>query len=383
MRLLGRSELKVLLQRPEETSVSIYMPTQRTGDVEQGAIRLKNLLRNAEDKLLGMGLRQPEATHLMEQGWALVDDPLFWHHQGDGLALFMAPDIFRYFRLPYHLDETVIVSKRFHVSPLLPLFANDGIFYVLALSQNKVRLIQCSRDAGREVTPRTLPGSMADVLQYDEFSENLQFRSGPTQGAAGRGNAMYHGHGEGKDVAKDQLIRFLREVDHGLHEALKEEQSPLVLAGVEYLVAHYREVNTYQHLLSDDVDGNPDDLSPAELQNRAWPIVEAYFAREWEKALARFGEGSGRGLTLTRLDDVVLAAHDGRVSALFVAMELQRWGRFYRDERRLELHEEYQPGDEDLIDAAVVGALMTGAAVHVVAPKHVPNGEEVAALLRY
>lgn len=383
MRLLGRSELKALLQRPEEASVSIYMPTQRTGDVEQGAIRLKNLLRDAEAKLQGMGLRQPEAARILEQGKALVDDTLFWHHQGDGLAVFMAPDMIRYFRLPYHLDETVVVSKRFHVSPLLPFFANDGIFYVLAISQNKVRLVQCSRDAGREVTPGTLPESMADVLQYDEFSENLQFRSGPSQGAAGKGNAIYHGHGEGKDVAKDQIVRFLREVNHGLHEALKDEQAPLVLAGVEYLLAHYREINSYPYLLSEEVDGNPDDLSPAELQSKAWPMVEAYFTREYEKALARFGEGSARGLTVTRLDDVVLAAHDGRVSSLFAAIEMQRWGRFFRDERRLELHEEYQPGDEDLIDAAVVGSLMTGAAVHVVAPKDVPNGEEVAALLRY
>ncbi len=363
--------------------MSIYMPTQRTGDVEQGAIRLKNLLRDAEDKLQGMGLRQPEAARLLEQGRALVDDTLFWHHQGDGLALFIAPDMFRYFRLPYRLDEMVAVSNRFHVSPLLPLFANDGIFYVLGLSQNKVRLIQCSRDGGREVTPGTLPESMADVLQYDEFSENLQFRSGPSQGAAGKGNAIYHGHGEGKDVAKEQVVRFLREVDHGLHEALKDEQSPLVLAGVEYLLAHYREINSYPSLLSEEVDGNPDDVSPAALQSRAWPIVEAYFTRERETALTRFGEGSARGLTLTRLEDVLLAAHDGRVSTLFVGLGVQQWGRFSRDERTIEMHEDYQLGDEDLIDAAVVDALMTGARVHVVPPAVVPNGEEVAALLRY
>lgn len=383
MRLLGRSELKALLQRPDDASVSIYMPTQRTGDVEQGSIRLKNLVREAENKLQNVGLRQPDANRLLEQGRALVDDTLFWHHQGDGLAVFMSTDMFRYFRLPYHLDETVVVSNRFHVSPLLPLFATDGIFYVLGLSQNRVRLIQCSRDGAREVTPGTLPNSMADVLQFDEFSENLQFRSGPSQGPAGRGTAMYHGHGEGKDVAKDQIVRFLREVDHGLHEALKDEQVPLVLAGVEFLLAQYREVNTYSYLLPDEVDGNPDEMTPAELQSRAWPVVEAYFTRERETALAHFGEGSARGRTLTRVEDVLVAAYDGRVSVLFVGLGVQRWGRFIREDRRIEMHEGYQSGDEDLIDAAVVGALMTGAAVHVIPSSSVPNGEEVAALLRY
>lgn len=383
MKLLARSELKTLLERPEDTSVSIYMPTQRTGDVEQGAIRLKNLLRRAEERLLDQGLRQPEAARVLEQGRALVDDTLFWHHQADCLALFMAPDMFRYFRLPYRLDETVTVSTRFHVSPLLPLFTTSGIFYVLCLSQNKVRLIQCSRDGGRELTPETLPESMADVLQYDEFSENLQFRSGPPQGAAGKSSAIYHGHGEGKDAVKDNIVRFLREVDHGIRDSLKDEQAPLVLAGVEYLRAQYRDINTYPYLVVEGVDGNPDGLSPAALQSKAWPLAERHFTRERESALTRFGEGSARGLARTRLEDVLLAAHDGRVSVLFVGLGVQRWGQFSVADRRIELHETYRTGSEDLIDAAVVAALLTGAAVYVVPPPDVPNGGESAALLRY
>ncbi len=383
MRLLGRSELRMLLERQEDTAVSIYMPTQRTGDLEQGPIRLRNLLRVAEEKLLAQGLRHPDAAHLLEQGRKLVDDDLFWHHQADGLAIFMSADKFSYFRLPYHLAETVVVSPRFHVSPLLPLFANDGIFYILCLSQNKVRLIQCSRDGARELTPDVLPESMADVLQYDEFSENLQFRSGPSQGAAGKSTAMYHGHGEGKDVEKDNIARFLREVDHGIHDVLKNEQTPLVLAGVEFMRAAYREVNSYAHLLSEGVDGNPDELSPQQLQRKAWPLVEKHFARERETALERFGEGLARGLTQTRLEDILLSALDGRVAVLFVGLGIQRWGSFSPEDRHIDIHQDFQPGDEDLSDTAVVHALLTGAAVHVIPPTDLPNGEEIAALLRY
>ncbi len=383
MRLFGRSELRTLLDRQENTAVSIYMPTQRTGDLEQGPIRLRNLLRVAEEKLLAAGLRHPDAAHLLEQGKRLIDDNLFWHHQADGLAIFMSADRFSYFRLPYRMEETVVVSPRFHVSPLLPLFANDGIFYILCLSQNKVRLIQCSRDGARELTPDVLPESMADVLQYDEFSENLQFRSGPSQGAAGKSNAMYHGHGEGKDVEKDNIVRFLREVDHGINDVLKNEQLPLVLAGVEFMRAAYREVNSYAHLLSEAVDGNPDELSPQQLQRKAWPFVEKYFVRERETAVMRFGEGSARGLTQTRLEDIVLSALDGRVAVLFVGLGIQRWGCFSPEDRHVEVHQDFQPGDEDLSDIAVVHALLTGAAVHVVPPAELPNGEEIAALLRY
>lgn len=383
MRLLGRADLKALLDTPEDASVSIFLPTQRTGDLGQGAIRLKNLLREAEEKLLVSGLRRPDAERLLEKGKALGEDTLFWHHQADGLAVFIAKDTFTYFRLPYHLDEVVVVANRFYVSPLLPMFAADGIFYVLGLSQNKVILVQCSRDGARDVTPESMPPSMADVLQFDEVSRDLQSHAGPQQGASGRGPAIFHGHGEGKDEAKDNIVRFLREVDRSLRDFLKLEQPPLVLAGVSYLSTLFREVTTYTHLLDEGVEGNPDQLSPAELQSRAWPLVAAYFAREREEALSRFGDGSAHGLTASRLQDVLLAAHDGRVAALFVALGVQGWGVFSAEERRVEVHAAFVPGDEDLMDAAVVRALLTGAAVHVMAPADVPNGEPIAALLRY
>jgi hypothetical protein len=39
----------------------------------------------------------------------------------------------------------VVVTDRFHIKPLLPLLSGDGRFYVLALSQSEVRLLQGTR----------------------------------------------------------------------------------------------------------------------------------------------------------------------------------------------------------------------------------------------
>ena len=41
-------------------------------------------------------------------------------------------------------DELVVVSDNFHVKPLMPLLTGDNLFYVLALSQKEVRLIECT-----------------------------------------------------------------------------------------------------------------------------------------------------------------------------------------------------------------------------------------------
>ncbi|RPJ11944.1 MAG: hypothetical protein EHM37_10145 [Deltaproteobacteria bacterium] len=38
--------------------------------------------------------------------------------------------------------ELAVVSHRFHVKPLLPVLTSDGTFYILALSQNQLRLLE-------------------------------------------------------------------------------------------------------------------------------------------------------------------------------------------------------------------------------------------------
>ncbi|MGH8601563.1 MAG: hypothetical protein ACREXR_01905, partial [Gammaproteobacteria bacterium] len=38
-----------------------------------------------------------------------------------------------------------VVEHRFHLKPLFPLISGDGTFYLLALSQNEVRLFKGSR----------------------------------------------------------------------------------------------------------------------------------------------------------------------------------------------------------------------------------------------
>lgn len=383
MSLLGRAELRMLVQNTDDFAVSFYLPTQRTGEVTQGAMRLKNLLRTAEERLQVMGLRRPDALRLLERAQSLVDETLFWHHQADALALFASQSTFTHFRLPYSLDEMVVVGTHFHLSPLLPLFSTEGVFFVLGLSQKKVRLIECSRDGSYEMTPDSLPSSLADVLQYDEFSKNIQFRSGPSLGAAGRGSAIYHGHGAGKDSVKDNISRFLREVDRGLRQALKEERAPLILAGVGYLRVLYSEINSYPHLLPEGIDGNPDVLNPVELQRQAWPLVAEYFAHERKKALDQYNEAAARGLTINRLEDMVLAAHDGRIAIVFAGLGIHRWGQYDFERRHVEVHESFQPGDEDLMDAAVIQSMLMGASAYVLPQSEMPGGESITATLRY
>ena len=63
---VSTDELKQLAETRGATCVSIYMPTHREGsEVQQDPIRLRNLLAEAERRLLGQGLRTPDVQAML------------------------------------------------------------------------------------------------------------------------------------------------------------------------------------------------------------------------------------------------------------------------------------------------------------------------------
>jgi len=380
MTVLTREEIQKLSGRPGKGTVSIYMPTNRASDIEQNQIRLKNLLARAEQEMIEEGLRTTDAKKVLQPARELLPNRLYWQHQSDGLAVFTSPGFFRSYRLPYSFPELVIEGDSFHIKPLLRLLSGDGLFYVLAVSQNEVRLLQCTRDSQFLVTPESIPHSMAEALAFDEQEKQLQYHTfGTGEGAS----AVFHGHGTGTDDKKDRILRFFQAIDRGLQELLKSEEAPLVLAGVDYLHPIYRKANHYRNLLDEGITGNPDGMTPEQLHEEAWALVEPYFERDLKNAIHRYGDLTGTGLAVDNIENAILAAHDGRISSLFVALGVQQWGIFDTENRKVQLHEERETGDEDLLDLITVYTLSQKGTVYVLEPEKMPGGNLLAAVLRY
>jgi Bacterial archaeo-eukaryotic release factor family 7 len=386
MSLLAKHELRELIESPGPWCVSIYMPAHRAGaETQQDPIRLKNLLNEAEEQLVAARLRSPEARDLLEPGRRLLIDSAFWRGQGDGLALFLTAEADRHYRLPLSFDSLVVVGPRFQIKPLLPLLTADAEFYILALSQDEVRLLYGTRYSISEVDIETMPQGLSDALRYDDPQKQLQFHTGTAAPGAGKRAAIYHGHGVGSNDVKPNLLRYFQEVAASLHPVLREERAPMVLAGVDYLLPIYREASSYPHLVDAQVTGNPEGLSLWELHARGWELLRPHFDAARELALARYQQlaGSGSSQASTNLQDVLLAAHGGLVENLFVALGVQQWGTFDAATHRVEIHEAAQPGDVDLLDLAAAYTFVNGGVVYARPPEDMPDSAALAAVLRY
>lgn len=385
MHLLTREELKALSYIPDGPAVSIYLPTHRAGsETRENPIRFKNLVTEAEEQLIANDVRAPEAGELLEPVQELIEDYEFWQNQSDGLALFLTADQRHYYRLPASFEELVVVGDRFHLKPLMPLLSNDGRFYLLALSQNEVRLFHGTRDSLIEIELEDMPTSLAEALRFDEPHSQQQFHTATDSSVApGSRPAVYHGHGVGTDDEKEEILRYFHHLDKGLADILQDDRIPLVLAGVEYLFPLYREANTYGSLFEEGLSGNPENLGPDELHRQAWEILEPYFRQSQEEALAQYHHLSDTGQSSQNLWEIIPAAHYGRVDTLFVAKGQQQWGSFDPDNDSLVLGAEAKFGKEDLLDSAAVQTLLNGGTVYTLEPEAMPHGAQLAAIFRY
>ncbi len=352
---------------------SLYLPTHAAGrDVAQDPIRFRGLIKRATDEI--------DDPTVLDPVRALADDPEFWAHGSAGLGVLVDAESVTVVRLSDEVGELAVVSDRFHLKPLLVALGNATRFEVLALSQHGVRLLGASGSVATELDVPELPSSMPEALQWDDRERQLQSHSaGRTVG--GQVTAGFHGQGGRSDSRDADIRRFLQMVDRAVADHRQGSTIPLVLAGVDELVAEYRGVTRCQHVVDGHVPGNPEQLRADDLAERARPLVPPVASDREQRA--REAHLARTAATVDTVEQAVIAAAAGQVASIFVPADEACWGRYRAGHTVLVEHDVREPGDHDLTDVAATETLRHGGEVFVVPFDDVPGGGTAAATLRY
>ncbi|MBC8591433.1 hypothetical protein [Wansuia hejianensis] len=387
MDILRVQDLQNLINLEQHFFISIYMPTFSSGvDIRQNPVKFKQLLRKAESKLYDFEMRKEEVETFLKLATNLVGETKFWQNQSEGLAIFIYADGMKYFRLPFKFKESVTVSNKIYVKPLLPLFTGNGQFNILALSKNEVRLFRCTRQNIIEIELEDAPDNMYDMQVDDDAKTNLLIRTsntvGPNQLVY---NKVTQGQGNEIDYERKELTRYFRAIDKSLLNMEYDENIPLVLAGVEYLIPIYREKSNYPYIVEDFIRGNPEILSPEELHQKAWEIVEPIFTKDQKQAQKKYSQycGQDNELYLNNLEKIIPAAFNGQIESLFLDNSISKWGKFDHATNKVQFHKEEKNGNEDLMEYACILTLSRGGKVFAVDKSKVPDENHIAAVLRY
>lgn len=381
-------EFKALAATKGDVCVSLFVATSPFGDqAEANRITFKDLAKQALSELQEAGIDKRRIEPIAEQFGHLAGtilentndnkfryrerDPSeeineFWRAQANGLAVLATPKMMRTFRLPNRPKPLAEVADRFHLTPLIQAMISRHDIFVLALSENHVRLVHVFVD---------LPPIPIIVTGLPKDAKD----------ATGRPSVNVrspHGRIHGLEGQKVLLHQYARKVDQAIRSALAGQTAPLALAAAEPLASIFRSVSSYPNLVEDMIRGSPDDVSDRQLKDAALPILDGLYTRELKTILARYNELKPRRAAT----DISYAAHAvtaGAIDQLLVDLDAVIPGVVSELDGSVTYATSDNAETYNVVDEVARRGLCTGARVLGAKRDELPERSPLVAILRY
>ncbi|MCA3554429.1 hypothetical protein [Aestuariivirga sp.] len=366
--LPATQDIAELSRERADACVSIYLPTTPvTQNIRAARIEYGNLVKQALAQLDEVGFDKRRRALLEENLTTFAEDDAFWALQAHSLAVLATPDRLRTYRLANNLSQALDVSDRFYLKPLLRALAFPHEAYVLALSENGVRLIE------------VLPGGVAQPVKVPGLPKDAASHSGKSS----LNDRSHSGRIHGDEGQRIRHLQYLHAIDGALRPLLVGHSAPLIVAGVNPLAVLFHSVNRYHHLVSQIISVNPDETTDQELAARTAPLLDEVYAEELAKLKAVYGNRSGVGRTSADLSDVARAAVRGAVELLMVDIDqnVQGW---MDEDGGIRFAAADTAKSYDIVDEIAAHVLATGGRVLAVRKDDLPvPGAALCAILRY
>lgn len=382
---LSKEEFAGLANYKSDCCISLYVATTTSTNADANRqkdfIGFKNKLQQLTASLKDKNVDVTEIERLLKPGYDLLRTEDFWTSLSQGLAVYIADGYFRYIKLPMTPRDEMLINSSFFLTPLIPVITSKDHFYVLVLSKKQAKFYRADAFGIQFIDVPGMPRGVEDVVHFEQKDDIDLFRTDTSGAGAG---ASYHGMGTGRPDHKTNLAMYFDEVDETLwKEILNRENVPLLLAGVEYLIPIYKEVAKYKPIWDEALTGSHEHENPQTLYEQARAVMEPYFAERVDKALNIYANQSATELTTSVPEDIIPAAHYGRIAQLFVMKGEHIWGTFDEMNNQLTIHPTQEEGDECLVDKSVIKTLMTGGEVYMLPEQRMPGRSKLAAVMRY
>lgn len=358
--------------------LTISLPIAAADNVsEQDSRRLKSALQFVESLLAKREWKAPRIHEFL--GPIRQMESISRGVQGGSLVVLRSAEHFQYFQVHATLRESVTLAEHFQILPYFRALQEERRhFFVLALSQNHVRLLRCTNHTSEDVPlPPKTPSSIEVWLNTRTPTSSPDHGEHSTREAGATAGAFTSTHD--RDRFDPHIANFFHQVNTGVSQALRNETSPLILVGVDFEISMYRDINSYPHLAAEHVEGSPESLKGVEMHARALPAADKAFQQPMKKALELYERFAGSERASSKPCDVVKAAAEGRVAHLFVEEGAQQLGHWDQDAFQVTGEGE----GENLLNIAALQTIAHGGEVWVTSRENVPNKKPVAALLRF
>jgi hypothetical protein len=275
-----------------EVCVSVILNTHRTRpDNQQDIILLKNLVKEAEERLLNEYDKryiEPVIKNLNS-----IVAGIDHNHNLESLILFASHDFADYTRLPVDVKDRVVIDESFATRDLVRAMHQESAYYILVLSRQNARLIEAFNDKVVEEIDGKFPIKNS-LYTTDKLKLSMV---------------------DGQD---NMIEEFFNRVDKTVWEVTKDHTLPIVLATESRNFDHYFKVSDRKDLILGHINRGRDDDKAHHIVAEAWTLVLDLIKTRNEARMSDLRSAVTSGKFVSDYNDILKAIREGRGKTLFV-----------------------------------------------------------------
>ena len=343
----------------QEGCVTIILNTHRTKpDYLKDSIQLKNLVKEAEDRLTGT-FEKRVVRSIMEKLNRLVEK--IDHSQNlESLIIFANQNFTDYTRLTISSENRVVIDQTFATRELVRAMHQQAAYYVLVLSRQKARLIEASNDKVVQELKRDFP--LVNNL-YTTDRARLSTNKG-----------------------QDNLIEeFFNRVDKVVTETTRDHPLPLVLATENRNYEYYLKIADNKDLIIGYINRNRDDETAHDIVKDAWEEVLELAKKKNQARIDELHQAVGQNKFVSDYSEIWNAIQQGRGKTLFVKRRYYQPALIEGNKILLvdEIDKDQKGIVDDIIDEMIEQNLAFGGDTVFVEGNEIESFQNIALVTRY
>ncbi len=293
-----KATLKGLKDIRSENCITIIMTTHQTKpDYLNDGLRLKNLIKEVETRLMA-DLDKTDATKLLGKVNLLAGS--IDHSQNiESLMLFVNEDIAEFIRLPIKVEDRVVIDETFATRDLMRTIHLETHYYIMVLSQDKIRLIEAMNGKAIKEFGKPFP---IENTQY--FSKNRAENA-----IASRQTNL--------------IAEFFNQADKDVNALRRSNPLPVFICGLEENHNEYLKIADLKHTIFNVfLDKNKINDSVHSIVEDAWIVVKDYVTEKNNSRKQELKKAVGENKFLSDTNEIWRAISEGRVQTLFIEQGL-------------------------------------------------------------
>lgn len=296
-----KEQLKKLASEKNTPCVTVSLDTHRTHpDNTKDAVLLKNLLKEAEDRVIAEYGKRPVAS-LLEKIEHVASE-IDVNSNLDSLHIFLSNDTKEIIKSSWSTSNAgVHISDSFAVRSIIKSYNRSESYLLMLLSQSGVHVYEALND-----------GIIREIRNEDfPFSENRHYNTHSDKGS------------DPKHL--DDLVReFLNKVDKALVKVYNETHLHCVVICTEDNYSRLQQVADKPSVYLGYAAVNYNKTETHNIVKQSWEIIQSQQKERRSKALAEMKEAVGHGTVLTDLQEIFQASIDGRGDLLIVHQDFSQ-----------------------------------------------------------